>query len=139
MIKIRKNNEGDFCEVSVTNLIDVLFVLLIIFMIMAPAIVRSNLPVRLPKASGAAQEAEAGVELTITSDGSLYSGGIKLDKNELAKRFRNAAQKEKNISVILKADGDVPYGKILEVMEAGRASGLKSIMLAVRQTGDGLE
>ena len=132
MIKHREI-EGGFDEVSVTNLIDVLFVLLVMFMITASSVVHSNIAIKLPEAYTKEKAQQAEIEIMVTRDGSIYVGNRKFNPSALERYLRRLAADKNTNKVLIKADGDTPYGVVMEVMDTARISGLTSLSLAVEE------
>lgn len=126
---MQKREYHALAEINVTNLVDVVLVLLIIFMISAP-LLQSGIEVDLPKTKAAAIDDQAeGVILTIDKKGGIFINDVwsKLDKFEgnLDKELR----KQGNKSVYLRADSLVPYGVVVGVMGRLKAMEIEEIGL----------
>lgn len=130
MVKKKEMDTG-FNEVSVTNLIDVLFVLLVIFMISASSVVHSNISIKLPQVHTREKAQRAQVEILITRDGSVYLGNRKFEIADLERYLRRLSSDQNTNKVIIKADGDASYGRVMSVMDTSRIAGLDSVSLAV--------
>ena len=126
---MQKREYHALAEINVTNLVDVVLVLLIIFMISAP-LLQSGIEVDLPKTKAAAIDDQAeGVILTIDKKGGIFINDVwsKLDKFEgnLDKELR----KQGNKSVYLRADSLVTYGVVVGVMGRLKAMEIEEIGL----------
>ncbi len=120
-------------DINMTPLIDVMLVLLVIFIITAP-LMTSNLKLDLPKAEGAASsDAPAFVALAIGPDGQLYLGDQPLPADQarqlVAARVRDAARRDPQTEVQLRADSRVPYGRVAELIGWVQDAGLSRIGL----------
>ena len=120
-------------EINMTPLIDVMLVLLVIFIITAP-LMASSLKLELPKAeAGGPSEAQAIVALAIDAEGGLYLGERKLETAQaqalITQSASEAALRDPNTEVQLRADSRVPYGRVAEVMGWVQAAGLSRIGL----------
>jgi biopolymer transport protein TolR len=114
-------------DINMTPLVDVMLVLVVIFIITAPLLV-SAVKVDLPRATGAAAlEAPQFLSLTIARDGQAYVEDLPLDANALATTLRQAAQRHPDTEVRLRADTNVPYGRVVEVMGQAHQAGLHRI------------
>lgn len=115
-------------ELNITPLMDLVFVLLIIFMITTP-LLEQQLPVDLPKSSQAASSnlpnPKSIVPLTIHKDGAVLLGqdAVGLDQLPGALNRRRAADPE--LVVSLRADSAVPYETIFRALEAVRSAGAR--------------
>ena len=111
-------------EIITTPLDDVMLVLLVIFMITAP-LMSSALRLDLPRAEGAQpSDAPQSIELAIDAQGRLFAAGAAVDEDALRARVAEAARLNPATEVQLRADRSVPYGRVVEVMDAAQAAGL---------------
>lgn len=120
-------------DINMTPLIDVMLVLLVIFIITAP-LMTSSLKLDLPKAEGGAtSDAPAFVAVAIDAQGRLFLGEQALqpgqERQHIAQRAREAAQRDPSTEVQLRADSKVPYGRVAEVMGWVQEAGLTRIGL----------
>ncbi len=114
-------------EINVTPLVDVVLVLLVILLLVAPML-DQEVPIELPIAAHAdARESTATPTLTIAPDGSLSFEGAPLPSDDLATRLATiyAARAEK--TVMLAADRSLGYARVVAVMDACRAAGIERI------------
>ncbi|MDI1472122.1 MAG: ExbD/TolR family protein [Thermodesulfovibrio sp.] len=111
-------------EINVVPLVDIMLVLLIIFMITAP-LMQQGIDVNLPKAKGKSIEEAEKINIVVTKEGKIYVNE-KLSKMQELQSILSAF-KDSNIAVLLKADKDVPYGLVAEVMGEIKASGIERI------------
>ncbi|WP_280153171.1 biopolymer transporter ExbD [Piscinibacter sp. XHJ-5] len=114
-------------DINMTPLIDVMLVLLVIFMITAP-LMTSSLKLDLPK-TDAAQPTETPqfVAVAIDPAGRLYFGEDVVDSPTLAARIAEAAKKNPQTEVQLRADRNVPYGRVAELIGVVQKAGLHRI------------
>lgn len=116
-------------EINVTNLVDVVLVLLIIFMISAP-LLQSGIEVNLPKTGSSSIDEEAeGVVLTIDAKGGIYVN----DVWTLLENFEPALRKEMDSkgtnTVYLRGDSTVAYGTAIAVISKIKEMGIENIGL----------
>jgi biopolymer transport protein TolR len=114
-------------EINMTPLVDVMLVLVVIFIITAPLLV-SAVKVDLPKAQGAAVlEAPRFIAIAIDRAGQVFVDELPLSQEALAAALRQAAQRHPDTEVRLRADANVPYGRVVEVMGQAHQAGLHRI------------
>lgn len=118
-------------EINVTSLVDVMMVLLIIFMITAP-LLRSGIEVELPKSKADDLKPYEGVVITLTRDGiiKLNDETAKLDNFEVKLLKIYAASHRKML--MLQADKEVPYGKVIQIMDRIKGAGINNLGLIVQ-------
>lgn len=109
-------------EINVTPFVDVMLVLLIIFMITAP-LLQQGIDVDLPQAKGKEMSPTERIILTIKKDGTIYVDKSRTEMNALKSKLANAADRD----VYLKADKDVSYGLVVEVMGELREIGIEKL------------
>ncbi len=123
----RPSGAQPMSDINMTPLIDVMLVLLVIFIITAPLMV-SAVKVDLPQAQGTqAADAPKFIAITIDPAGQTYVNDAPMDKPALANALADAAKRNQNTEVRLRADSTVPYGRVVEVMGLAQKAGLSQI------------
>ena len=127
-------------EINVTPFVDVMLVLLIIFMVAAPLLV-VGVPVELPKTAASALPGEQEEPLTVTvdADGRVSIQTTEVPRGELLARLRAIAAERDSPRVFLRADGNVPYSAVMEVMGALNGGGFANIGLVTETGGPALD
>lgn len=124
------SGETDFqtmSEINVTPLVDVMLVLLTIFMVTAPFLLQS-VKVNLPKtAPVAAVKPAQAVVVSVQPDGKAFLGKQSLELPALEARLKADLAKAPELTVQLRADAGVPYGRITEVMAAVSRAGVAKL------------
>lgn len=119
-----ERNRGVLSEINVTPLVDVMLVLLIIFMVTAP-LLQQGIDVNLPKAKGKDLTPEERITLVIKNNGTIYMNDNPLSIPEMRRKLE--AISKLNPNVFLKADKDVPYGLVVEVMGEIKEAGIEKL------------
>src|SRR5262245_33988427 len=115
-MKINEENEP-YDEVNVTPMLDLAYVLLIIFIILTTATVQ-GIKVNLPKASEAPSLAQSRTKaISITSDGTIYLDTFAVSMQELESLLRQYKAVDPTLPVIVKGDSNVAYQRIVEVLD----------------------
>ena len=122
---IRK--QGYISSINVTPFVDVMLVLLVIFMITAPFLIR-GMKVDLPhtKSVKTLPLKEKKLIITIKKDKTIYVNRYKVDLKEL-KQFLGKLRKDYKNELYLKADKSVPYGFVVKVMGEIKEAGFKKL------------
>jgi biopolymer transport protein TolR len=117
-------SRATLAEINVTPLVDVMLVLLIIFMITAPML-QHELDVNLPVATGTPQvQAEDRLVLTVNKQGNIYLDRTAYTLDTLRPKLQALYQTRRNKDLFLRADADVPYGKVVQVMDEVKKAGI---------------
>jgi biopolymer transport protein TolR len=117
-------------DINVTPLVDVMLVLLIIMMIVAP-LLQQGVPVKLPLAtnSNPKPESQEQTVVAITADKRYFLNAVQVPKDDLRRRVEELLETKKEKLVIIKADDDVEYSAVMEAMDQLRASGIEDMGL----------
>lgn len=123
----RRSSSQPMAEINMVPLIDVVLVLLIIFMVTAPLLTHA-VPLDLPKAtSNPTVEKPDKVEFAIDANGSLYWNGEQLTREDAAQRFLQEGQKRPQPEIFLRADQNVPYRYVAEMLADASKAGLSKV------------
>jgi len=109
-------------DINVTPLVDVILVLLIIFMVTAPMMTR-GIDVRLPKTESGSDATEERLVVSIDSDSTIYLNDKPVNLHLLTDRLKSEMQRSGNDFVFLRADQEVPYGRVMLVMDQIKKAG----------------
>ncbi len=124
-------------EVNLTSLIDVVFLLLIFFMVSTTFTKESEITVDLPEASAEPVEvAIAPIDLTIDMKGRFYINQQKVVNRQTAtlkKALQLATDGRKDVSLVISADANTPYQAVVTAMDAARQLGIVKLSLATKQ------
>jgi len=117
-------------DINVTPLVDVMLVLLIIMMIIAP-LLQKGVDVRLPIAGNSSPKPETQDQtvLGVKADKSTWVNGVEVSKSELRTRIENVMESKKEKLVLIKADIEAPYSAVMEAMDTLRAIGIEDVGL----------
>lgn len=114
-------------SINITSLIDVLFLLLIFFMVSSTFQEHPAIRLDLPQASTAEPSTTDALTLSITPDGTVYLDDEEVDRAELAVRLRGAVAGDADVTLILKADTVVPYGTVIGVIDTAKQAGIRHV------------
>ncbi|WP_303785674.1 biopolymer transporter ExbD [Azovibrio restrictus] len=114
-------------EINTTPLVDVMLVLLVVFILTAPLLVQ-GIPVNLPQVSAAPLPSPAQVvELGVRADGSLFWNENPLSPTHLQATLMDAAQRQPQPEIRIRADAETPYRHLARVMAAAQSANLNRI------------
>lgn len=114
-------------EINVVPLVDVMLVLLIIFMVTAPMMVQ-GLDVKLPETSAAAlKQSDELLVLTVTKEGKLFLDEFPVGVEGLADKLGGIVARKPQTKIYLRADKDVAYGMVVQVMAEARKAGITNL------------
>jgi len=125
-----RGRRGDLAvdaEIRLVNLIDIAFVLLIIFMITAP-ILQGGIEVSLPKAESAPITSQEGVIVSVTKAGTIYIGEVAVQSDaEFERLFPSYMNRQAKKYAYLKGDADVPHGRVMQILGLMNKAGVGAV------------
>ena len=126
-------------EINMIPLIDVALVLLIIFMVITPVLVRSQIKINLPTGQSADQASarDEAVEVQVARDGVVYIGGLSVKAEDVEPALRRALLHPDTQPVVIHADKDVPFQHVVTVMSAARKIGANKLGVGIRPESTG--
>ncbi len=122
------NDSGLMSDINVTPLVDVMLVLLIIFMVTAPMIIH-GVDVSLPQASTTALSADTEDRLIISvkTGQEVFINDMPVTFSFLGEKLTKIMENRRDQRVFLKADKDIPYGFVVQVMAAVKNAGVEQL------------
>lgn len=122
-----QQDRDDISQINVTPLVDVMLVLLVIFMVTAP-ILQQGVSVDLPEVTAAPLVgSEEQLLVVVARDGKVQLNDTPLAMEELKRKLNAIIRVKPDRQVYLRADKNVPYGKVVEVMAAVQTAGVRKL------------
>jgi biopolymer transport protein ExbD len=118
-------------EINVVPLVDIILVVLIIFMVTAPMIMKPSINVNLPKASSGDKTESKQFNIAIAANGKILLNGTASDVAALKTAAELEIKKNPDIQAVIQADKDVPHGQVVSVMDAIKQGGIKKFAISV--------
>ncbi|HXW06209.1 MAG TPA: biopolymer transporter ExbD [Vicinamibacterales bacterium] len=117
-------------DINVTPLVDVMLVLLIIMMLVAPML-QKGVPVNLPLADNTVDKPETQEQTVVAVDrrDQFYVNSVMVERRELADRVKTALEDRKERIVLIKGDAEASYSAIMNAMDDLRKAGIEDIGL----------
>jgi biopolymer transport protein ExbD len=121
-------------DINMIPLIDVALVLLIIFMVMTPFLIKSQIRINLPKAGlkETAPRPEEILQIQLDAGGTIYVDGQAVSEEALESRLRARLPDPQNQPVMIEADRDVKFQHVVTVMDAVKKTGVSKLGINVK-------
>jgi biopolymer transport protein ExbD len=118
-------------RLGITPLIDIVFLLLIFFMVTSHFQVASGVSIKLPKVMQKTFHKDTEkITLIIDKEGSIYLMGKKIDLHKLSIDLKGLVEKDGLVHLLIEADKDVKHGRVVQVMDLAKTAGVRSIIIA---------
>ncbi len=125
------SSDDVMAEINVVPLVDVILVVLIIFMVTAPMIMKPSINVNLPKAASGEATTPSKLNISIGSDGKLNLDGKNVEDTEVQAAAVAEVKKNPEIQAIISADKDVPHGRVVSVLDVVKGAGVKKFAISI--------
>ncbi|MFG6178089.1 ExbD/TolR family protein [Halomonas sp. THAF12] len=123
----------DAVEVNLTPLIDVVFLLLIFFMVSTTFETRQALELELPESAIGDAQASSPVTVVVTADGDYRLGQRALSADELASRLTDEAPRAREEGLVIEADGRAPHAAVVRVLDRAGALNIRRVRIATAE------
>jgi biopolymer transport protein ExbD len=125
--------EDSISEINVVPLVDIILVVLIIFMVTAPMIMKPSINVNLPKAQSGEDTSPSQLAITLTVDGRLLLNGQPADDAAVAERAKSELSKNPEVQAIISADKDVSHGRVVSIIDVVKTAGVKKFAISIEK------
>jgi biopolymer transport protein ExbD len=133
MLVHRKLRDSIKPQVPLTSLIDIVFLLLIYFLLTTNFMVEEGIKIKLPQAKAAAPQTEEVVTVYVDQEGRAFLGNEEISLAALFDRLKDTIKDQDNKLVVIRADRAVILNKAVKVMDIAKAAGAGRLCLATEK------
>jgi biopolymer transport protein ExbD len=119
--------------IHLTALIDIVFLLLIFFLLASSFVDQQGVVIFVPEVSSEDKELLADIVIKIDREGQIYFGGNTVDENQLLNIIQNVLNRSGRDSVIIEADRRVIYDKVVHIIDVAKLAGAKNLLLVTKR------
>lgn len=132
-MRFKKKREEEI-RIGIAPLIDIVFLLLIFFMVTSHFDIVSGVHIQLPRVTKKIlnEKHNAKITLVIDKSGQIYLGGRRVEQKALQDRLQDLVKEKGLFALILQADKDVRHGEVIQIMDLAKRAGIHSIIIAAR-------
>jgi biopolymer transport protein ExbD len=118
--------------INITSLIDVIFMLLLFFMITSTFLEQPGIKLELPTAQTSAHAEPQEYVLTVDKQGELFLNRRPLAMDELEAEIRKAMPDMKDSALVLKADQEISHGLVVRIMDLAKRGGVRKLIIGTK-------
>ena len=118
-------------EINVVPLVDIILVVLIIFMVTAPMIMKPSINVNLPKAASGEATTPSKLNITVSGDGKVILDGQEATDDMITSAAQSEISKNPETQAIISADKDVPHGRVVAILDLVKSAGVKKFAISI--------
>ena len=126
----RQNRRKSESEVNLTPMLDVVFIMLIFFIVTASFVKESGIEISRPGASTAVRKEKGNILIAISANDQIWMNRRQVDPRALRANIERAHAENPQGAVVIQADKEAKTGLLVQVMDAARSAGVKEISLA---------
>ena len=131
----RRGNGVSAPQVNLAPLMDMVFILLIFFIVTTTFVKETGIRVDRPQTATSEALDSKSMRISITSSGAVYTEGRRLELPALRERIQRFLSRDRSASVILIPDQTTSAGRLVEVMDAAKLAGARQLAVATRKKG----
>ena len=126
----RREREQDDSEVNLTPMLDVVFIMLIFFIVTASFVKEAGIDLSRPDSATSEKKAKGNILVSITGEGQIWIGPRQVDPRALRSNIESMHSENPEGSVVIQADEASKNRLLVMVMDAARLAGVKSVSIA---------
>jgi biopolymer transport protein ExbD len=120
-------------EINITPFVDVVLVLLVIFMVTAPMLVREQMSVNLPKAESGEKSASQSISIVIDKSGNILMAERPIPVDQIESEIKSLMAKNPNAQAVISADQEAKHGDVVHVMDLVKKAGLTRFAIQIQR------
>ncbi|MBX7232707.1 MAG: biopolymer transporter ExbD [Bdellovibrionales bacterium] len=125
------NNDEAISEINIVPFVDIILVVLIIFMVTTPIIMKPSINVNLPQAGSGDETTPSDFSVSIDPSGKISLNGKDSNEEGLSQYAKEVLLKHPDIQAIIAADKEVPHGRVIGVIDSIKAAGVKRFAITI--------
>ena len=129
--KIGGDNDQPIADINIVPFVDIILVVLIIFMITTPFIVKPSININLPKAASGEDTTPSQLTVSVTASGEALLNGKPATDEEISSFASQSVASKPDIQAIISADKDVPHGRVISVIDLIKTSGIVKFAITI--------
>ena len=128
----RKNRAEDDSQIDMTPMLDVVFIMLIFFIVTTSFVRESGVEVNRPSASTATEQSKAGIFVAVKETGEIYIDRKQVDLQRVRASLERLVASQGEVGLVIQADEQTRHGIVVKVMDAAREAGIQQISVAAK-------
>jgi biopolymer transport protein ExbD len=133
MLEFKQKKNPYQIQAPLTSLIDIVFLLLIYFMLTTNFIVEEGIKIKLPNAKASAPQVKQEITVFVDKEGATYIANAQIPIDQLYTKIKQMINNETDRLVVVKADRTVVLNKAVRVMDIAKAAGASRLCLATEK------
>lgn len=129
--KISGDDDAPIAEINIVPFVDIILVVLIIFMVTTPFIIKPSININLPKAASGSDTAPSQLNIAIGASGETLLNGKPTNDEALSAFAKTSLAENPQVQAIISADKDVPHGRVISVIDIVKSAGIAKFAISI--------
>lgn len=129
----RRQSQQEEAQIDLTSMLDIVFIMLIFFIVTSSFVRESGVEVNRPTASNVVSQKDAGIFVAITSANDIFIDKRQVDVERVQATLEHLLLEQPEASLVIQADEHAYNGTVVQVMDAAKGAGVNSIALAAEK------
>jgi biopolymer transport protein ExbD len=129
--RMSEDEDGTISDINIVPFVDITLVVLIIFMVTTPLIMKPSININLPKAASGSDSTPSQLTITMTNEGKTFLNGRVVVNEEVSIYASNISKTEPDIQAIISADRDVSHGQVVAMIDLIKEAGVKKFAITI--------
>lgn len=129
--KSTQDLDDSISDINVVPLVDIILVVLIIFMVTAPMLLKPSINVNLPKAASGEATTKTQLNISISATGVLSLNGAVANEENIKEKALELVKANPEIQAVIAADKDVPHGRVVSIIDIVKTAGVKKFAISI--------
>jgi biopolymer transport protein ExbD len=125
-----RHKQQEESQIDMTSMLDIVFIMLIFFIVTSSFVRESGVEVNRPQASNSTSQKEANIFIAVTADNEIYIDKRVVDKERVRPTLEHLVIEQPNASLVIQADEFAFNGTVVAVMDSAKSAGISNIALA---------
>jgi biopolymer transport protein ExbD len=127
----QSGDEDVIAEINIVPFVDIILVVLIIFMVTTPVIIKPSINVNLPQAGSGDETTPSKLSIGIAANGAASLNGHPTDEANIKVYAADLAKQHPDVQAIISADRDVSHGRVVTIIDAVKSAGVKRFAITI--------
>ena len=125
------DTDEPIAEINIVPFVDIILVVLIIFMVTTPLIMKPSINIKLPRAVSGDDTTPTKLNITITAKGVIILNGKTSTKEEVHDYSKALSANSPEVQAIISADKDISHGDVVSIIDAVKSAGVKKFAITI--------
>lgn len=132
-MRLGRRQQQEEAQIDLTSMLDIVFIMLIFFIVTSSFVRESGVEVNRPTATSAVSQKDAGIFVAVTSNSDIYIDKRMVDLERVQASLENLLLNKPDASLVIQADELAYSGVVVKVMDAAKQAGINNIALAAEK------